>query len=140
MTLGNLGALAARAGDRERGEALVGEALTLFEETDDAPGAMGMRLALGNIAADAGEGHRARGFFELIRTMAVDQRLFRCAGWAALRLAELAIDDGDPERAARMLDKALAQLRPLGDEMGMARALQLDEVVAKRPLSPARQG
>ncbi|MGB0091540.1 MAG: hypothetical protein WBP81_03250 [Solirubrobacteraceae bacterium] len=55
MTLGNLGILAARAGDLERGRSLIGGALALIEETDDAPGQVGMRLNLGNIAAHAGE-------------------------------------------------------------------------------------
>ena len=36
--------LAARGGELDRGRSLVGEALALFEETDDPPGQMGMRL------------------------------------------------------------------------------------------------
>jgi tetratricopeptide (TPR) repeat protein len=140
VTLGNLGALAARAGDLDRARALVGEALVLFEDTDDAPGAMGMRLALANIESDAGETRRARGLYELLRTMAEEQRLFRCAGWVGLRLAELALADGADERAERLLASALDQLRPLGDAVGIAWALELDQTAAKRALSPARQG
>ena len=95
MTLGNLGILAARAGDLERGRALIGEALALFEETDDAPGQMGMRLNLGHLAADAGEREVARALLEANRAMAEAQRLFRCVGWTTLALAELALADGD---------------------------------------------
>ena len=140
MTLSNLGILAARAGDLERGRSLLGDALALFEETDDAPGQAGMRLNLGNIAADAGEPERARELLEASRELAEAQRLFRTAGWSTLRLAELAIADGDAERAARLLDQALEVLRPLGDRWGVARGLELEQAVAKRWLSPARQG
>jgi predicted ATPase/DNA-binding SARP family transcriptional activator len=140
MTLSNLGVLAARAGDLERGRSLIGDALALFEETDDAPGQAGMRLNLGNIAADAGEPERARELLEASRRMAEPQNLFRAAGWVTLRLAELAIADGDAGRAARLLDAALERLRPLGDRWGVARCLELDQAIAKRSLSPARQG
>jgi hypothetical protein len=63
---------------------------------------------------------------------------FRCAGWSTLRLAERAL----AERAARrrLLDEALARLRPLGDRWGVACCLELDQAVAKGSLSPARQG
>ena len=101
---------------------------------------MGMRLNLGNLAADAGEPERARELLEASREMAEQQRLFRCAGWATLTLAELAIADGDAERAARLLDAALAHLRPLGDRWGIARCLELDQAAAKRSLSRSRQG
>jgi tetratricopeptide (TPR) repeat protein len=128
MTLSNLGVLAARAGDLERGRSHVDEALAVFEQTDDAPGKMGMRLNLGNLAADAGEPERARQLLEASREMADQQRLFRCAGWASLRLAELAIADGDAERTVRLLDAALERLRPLGDRWGVARCLaHMDE-------------
>jgi predicted ATPase/DNA-binding SARP family transcriptional activator len=140
MTLSNLGVLAARGGDLERGRSLLGDALALFEETDDAPGQAGMRLNLGNIAADAGEPERARELLEASRRMAEPQSLFRAAGWVTLRLAELALADGDAKRAAQLLDQALEVLRPLGDRWGMARCLELDQAVAKRSLSPARQG
>jgi ATP/maltotriose-dependent transcriptional regulator MalT len=132
--------LAARAGEAERGRALIGEALALFEETDDAPGRMGMRLALGNIALDAGELERGRELLEENRRMAEQQLLFRCAGWSTIRLAELAIARGDRDDAAQLLDAALGYLRPLGDRWGIARCLELDQVTAKRPLSPAREG
>jgi predicted ATPase/DNA-binding SARP family transcriptional activator len=140
MTLGNLGVLAARAGDLDRGQALVAEALALFEETDDAPGQMGMRLGLGNIAADAGEPERARDLLEAARTRADDQRLFWCAGWATLRLAELAIAGGNAEEGAELADAALDRLRPLGDRWGVARGLELREAAAKSSLSGAREG
>jgi predicted ATPase/DNA-binding SARP family transcriptional activator len=140
MTLSNLGVLAARAGDLERSRSLLGEALALFEETDDAPGQAGMRLNLGNIVADAGEPQRARELLQASRELAEPQHFFRVAGWVTLRLAELAIADGDAERAERLLDQALAHLRPLGDRWGLARCLELDQAVAKRSLSPARQG
>jgi tetratricopeptide (TPR) repeat protein len=140
MTLSNLGVLAARAGDFERGRSLLGDALALFEETDDAPGQAGMRLNLGNIAADAGEPERARELLQASRELAEPQSLFRAAGWTTLTLAELAIADGDAERAARLLDQALQRLRPLGDQWGVARCLELDQAVAKRSLSPTGQG
>jgi tetratricopeptide (TPR) repeat protein len=98
-----------------------------------------MRLNLGNIAADAGEPARARELLEASRELAAAQRLFRTAGWSTLRLAELAIADGDAERAARLLDQALERLRQLGDRWGVARCLELDQAVAKGSLSPARQ-
>ena len=139
MTLSNLGVLAARAGELERSRSLLGEALALFEETDDAPGQAGMRLNLGNIAADAGEPARASELLEASRELAEPQRLLRVAGWSTLTLAELAIADGDAERAARLLNQALEVLRPLGDRWGVARCFELDQVVAKRSLSPARQ-
>jgi ATP/maltotriose-dependent transcriptional regulator MalT len=132
--------LAACAGDLERAEAVLGDALALFEETDDAPGKMGMRLNLGNIAAAAGQSERARELLETSREMAERQLLFRCAGWTNLRLAELAIADGEPERATQLVDAALERLRPLGDKRGIARALELDEMAAKRSLSPAGEG
>jgi predicted ATPase/DNA-binding SARP family transcriptional activator len=140
MTLSNLGILAARAGDLERSRSLLGDALALFEETDDAPGQAGMRLNLGNIAADAGEPARARELLEASRELAEPQSLLRAVGWLTLRLAELAIADGDVERTARLLDEALEHLRPLGDRWGVARCLELDQAVAKRSLSPPRQG
>ena len=129
----------ARAGDLARGRALLGDALALFEETDDVPGQAGMRLNLGNIAADAGEPARARELLQASRELAVPQRLLRVAGWVTLMLAELAIADGDAERAARLLDQALERLRPLGDRWGVARCLELDQAVAKGSLSQARQ-
>ena len=140
MTLGNLGLLAARAGNVERGRSLLGEALALFDETDDGPGQLGMRLNLGNLAADAGEPEAARELLEASREMAEQQRHVRCAGWATLLLAELAIADGDAERAAGLLDAALGHLRPLGDRWGIARCLELDQAAAKRSLSRSRQG
>ena len=140
MTLGNLGLLAARAGSLEQGRSILGEALALFEETDDAPGQTGMRLNLGNIAAHAGERERARELLEASREMAEPQHLFSCAGWVTLTLAELATVEGDAERAARLLDAALERLRSLGDRWGVARGLELDQAAAKGPLSPAREG
>jgi predicted ATPase/DNA-binding SARP family transcriptional activator len=140
MTVGNLGVLAARAGDLERGRSLLGDALALFEETDDAPGQMGMRLNLGNVAADAGEPTRARELLQASRELAEPQHFFRVAGWVTLMLAELAIVEGETGRAARLLDEALARLRPLGDRWGVARCLELDQAVTKGSLSPARQG
>jgi predicted ATPase/DNA-binding SARP family transcriptional activator len=140
MTIGNLGVLAARAGELERGRSLIGEAMALFEETDDAPGQMGMRLDLGNIAADAGEPETARELLEATAEMADQQRLYRVSGWARLTLAELAVADGDAERAAGHLDLALERLRPMGDRWGVERALELDQAAAKRPLSPSREG
>jgi tetratricopeptide (TPR) repeat protein len=139
MTLGNLGVLAARAGELERGRSMIGQALALFEATDDAPGQMGMRLNLGNLAADAGDHAAARTLLQASRTMAASQRLFRSAGWATLSLAELAIADGDVERAAELLDAALEHLRALGDQGGVARGLALGEAAAKRSLSPTRE-
>ena len=140
MTLGNLGVLAAHAGDVERGRLRLGEALALFEETDDGPGQTGMTLNLGNLAADGGEPEHACELLDASREMAEQQRLFRCAGWATLTLAELAIADGDAERAARLLDAARGHLRPLGDRLGIARCLELDQAVAKGALSRSRQG
>ena len=101
---------------------------------------MGMRLNLGNIAADAGESERARELLEASRELAEPQRLFRCAGWLTLRLAELAIAERGAERAVRLLDQALEHLRPLGDRWGVARCFELEEAVAKGSLSPARHG
>jgi ATP/maltotriose-dependent transcriptional regulator MalT len=101
---------------------------------------MGMRLNLGNIAADAGEPARARELLQASRELAEPQHFFRVAGWVTLRLAELAIADGDAERAAPLLDQALEHLRPLGDRWGVARCLELDQAVAKWSLRPARQG
>ena len=50
--------------------------------------------------------------------LAEQQRLFRCAGWATLTLAELAIADGDAERAARAARRgaraSAAARRPVG--------------------------
>ncbi len=43
-------------------------------------------------------------------------------------------------RAAGLLDAALARLRPLGDRWGVARAFELRQAAAKRPLSPTREG
>ena len=140
MTLGNLGVLAARAGDVERGRSIIAEALALFEETEDAPGRMGMRLSLGNIALDAGEPDRARDLLEESRRMAEQQLLQRCAGWVRITLAELEIASGDTARAATLLDAALGRLRPMGDRWGVARCLELDRVAAKRSLSTARDG
>ncbi len=157
MTLGNLGVLAARAGDLERARSVIGDALALFEATDDAPGQAGMRLNLGMLMADAAAtgtagapadaaspaaaaaADRARELLEESRRRAEAQRLLRCAGWATLRLAELAIAGGEPDRAAGLLDAALAHLRPLGDRWGVARALELDRAAAKTSLSPARE-
>ena len=118
---------------------MIGEALALFQATDDAPGQMGMRLNLGNLAADAGDHAAARTHLQASRTMAESQRLFRSAGWATLTLAELAIADGDVECAAKLLDAALEQLRALGDQWGVARGLALDQAAAKRSLSPTRE-
>lgn len=139
MTLGNLGLLAGRAGDLEQARSTIGEALALFEASDDAPGQMGMRLNLGTLAADAGDHDGARALLEASRAWAEGQRLVRCAGWATLRLAELAIAEGETRRAAALLDEALERLRALRDRWGVARALELDQAAAKRPLSRAVQ-
>jgi predicted ATPase/DNA-binding SARP family transcriptional activator len=140
ITNGNLGVLAARAGDPERGQAIIADALALFEERDDLPGQMGMQLALGNVAADAGDTARARELLEAHRRHTDDLLLSRAFGWASLRLAELEIAAGDTERAALLVDEGVARLRALGDRWGVARALELDQSAAKRPLSPAREG
>jgi predicted ATPase/DNA-binding SARP family transcriptional activator len=140
MTLANLGVLAAAGGDLERGESLLHEALALFEETDDAPGQAGMHLNLGNVAADTGDLNRARDLLGESRRKAEQQLLWRAAGWIDLRLAEIAIDEGDAPRAGELVDAALDRLRPLGDRWGVERALELDQMAAKAPLSPAREG
>jgi hypothetical protein len=102
-----------------------------------------MRLNLGTLtadaAADAAAADRARELLEAARRRAEAQLLLRCAGWTTLRLAELAIAGGEPDRAAGLLDAALAHLRPLGDRWGVARALELDRAAAKGSLSPARE-
>jgi tetratricopeptide (TPR) repeat protein len=140
ITIGNLGVLAARAGDLVLGEARIEEALALFEQDDDAPGQMGMHGALGNVAADAGDVDRAR--VELRAHMQCAERLLlrRAFSWAALRLAELEIAEGDTEQGARLVDKALVRLRELGDRWGVRRALELDQAAAKRSLSTAGEG
>jgi tetratricopeptide (TPR) repeat protein len=140
MTLGNLGILAAWSGDVARAEAIFGEALALFEESDDVPGQTGVRLNLGNVYAYAGDKERARELLEEAAVMAEQQLLFRAAGWIELRLAEMAIADNDGPRATDLIDRALGRLRPLGDRLGIARGLELDEAAAKSSLSPAREG
>jgi hypothetical protein len=59
----------------------------------------------------------------------------RLTGW----LAELVIAD-DSERAARLLDAGVGQLRRLGDRWAIARWLELDQAAAKGSLSRSRQG
>jgi hypothetical protein len=118
---------------------VIGEALELFEATDDAPGQMGMRLNLGNLAADAGERARARDLLETSRRLAAAQRLFRTAAWIMLTLAELALAEGDGERAAALIDEALEHMRTLGDRWGIARGRELDQAAAKTSLSRARE-
>jgi hypothetical protein len=98
-----------------------------------------MRLNLGNIAARAGERALARELLEPTRRHAESQLLYRCAGWATLTLAELAIADRDGERVSGLLDAALERMRALGDRWGVARALELDQAAAKSALSPARE-
>jgi tetratricopeptide (TPR) repeat protein len=132
--------LAARAGEVDRGRALIGEALALFEESNDAPGQIGMRLALGYLAADTGELERARDLLEECRERADRQLHPRASGWVTITLAELAIAAGETERAAQLLDEALERLRPLGEAWGVARCLELDQAAAKRSLSPAGEG
>ena len=138
MTLGNLGMLAARSGDGEAALRLIGDALAQFERDDDAPGQMGMLLNLGHLAADAGDTRRAVRLLEDSRARAERQRLFRCAGWTGLRLAELAF--GDPARATALLAQARGRLAALKDRWGLERARELEQGVAKRPLSRPRQG
>jgi hypothetical protein len=140
ITLMNLGTLAAWGGDVERGQAILDEARALFEESEDLPGQTGVRLNGGNLAAYAGEHERARELLEEAGAMAEQQLLLRGAGWIELRLAELAIEDGDDARATALTDRALEHLRPLGDRLGIARALELDQMAAKRSLSPAGEG
>ena len=101
---------------------------------------MGMRLNLGNLAADAGEPEAARELLEASREMAEQQRQFRCAGWATLPLAELAIADGDAERAAGLLDAALGQSAAARRPVGHRALLELDQAAAKGSLSRSRQG
>jgi tetratricopeptide (TPR) repeat protein len=139
ITMGNVGLLMARAGDAEGGLSIIADTLALFEKRDDLPGQMGMRLMAGNIAADAGDVARARELLEAHRHLTESLLLARADGWASLRLAELEIAEGDGEEAARRLDEAVARLRPLGDRWGLARALELSQIAAKRPLSPARE-
>ena len=117
-----MGVLAAARGTSSEAS-LLGDSLALFEETDDVPGQMGMRLNLGNVAADAGGPARARELLEASRKLAERQRLFRCAGWLTLTVVELAIAHGDAERAARLLGEALERLRPLGDRRGARQLL-----------------
>jgi predicted ATPase/DNA-binding SARP family transcriptional activator len=139
ITMGNLGLLMARAGDPERAQAVISDALASFEKRDDLPGQMGMRLALGNIALDAGDASRGRELLESHRQQADALLLPRASGWASLRLAELEIAEGDLDSAGRLVDEAVDRLRPLRDAWGLARALELGQVAAKRPLSPAQE-
>ena len=138
MTLGNLGMLAARSGDGEAALRLIGDALAQFERDDDAPGQMGMRLNLGHLAADAGDTRRAVRLLEDSRARAERQRLFRCAGWTGLRLAELAFDD--PAQVTALLAQARGRLAALRDRWGLERARELEQGVAKWALSRHRQG
>ena len=96
-----------------------------------------MRLTLGNIAADADDPELARELLDASREMAEAQLILRCAGWTTLRLAELAIDTGDAERASELIDGALDRMRVLGDRWGVARCLELGQAAAKRSLSRA---
>jgi predicted ATPase/DNA-binding SARP family transcriptional activator len=137
ITLGNLGMLAARSGDEQAALRLIGDALAQFERDDDAPGQMGMLLNLGHLAADAGDARRAVPLLEDSRTRAERQRLFRCAGWIDLRLAELASADG--AQAVALIARARDRLTALKDRWGLHRARELEEAVAKRPLSGSRQ-
>jgi tetratricopeptide (TPR) repeat protein len=140
ITMGNVGLLMARAGDPEQAQAVISDALANFERRDDLPGQMGMRLALGNIALDAGDSSRGRVLLESHREQADALLLPRASGWAALRLAELDIAQGDLESAATLVEEARERLQPLGDGWGLARALELGQTAAKRPLSPAGEG
>ena len=140
ITMGNLGLLAARAGEVERGKAIIEEALAVFDQADDAPGQMGMLLILGNVAADAGDADGGRRRLEAHRESAERLLLPRTSGWAALRLAELELAEGDAERAAGLVGEAFELLRPLRDRWGVARCLELRETAAKRPLSRTGEG
>ena len=140
MTLSNLGVLAARAGDLERSRSLLGDALALFEETDDAPGQSGMRLNLGNIAAHAGEPERARELLEASRKLAERQRLFRCVGWLTLRWPSWRSPTVTPSTRPGCSARRSSACGRWANRWGVASCFELGQVVAKGSLSPARQG
>jgi predicted ATPase/DNA-binding SARP family transcriptional activator len=129
MMLGNLGVLTARAGDHDAGWALLERALALLLERDDAPGRMGMSLNLGNVAADAGRHDLARELLETSRTTADRQQMRRCAAWATLALADLAVADGDTARASELAGDAAGRFEELGDRWGLTRISALRETV-----------
>ena len=120
MTLGNLGLLAAAAGDVERGRLLLAESRGLFERTDDGPGQGGALLNFANLELDAGNLEEGRRLLEQSLPFWQRQTLMRACGWIELMLADT-LELDLPDEAALHREEARLAFERLGDSTGLER-------------------
>ncbi|GAA2882487.1 hypothetical protein GCM10010472_45740 [Pseudonocardia halophobica] len=121
LTTGNLGLLAAAAGDVAHGRDLVRLAATGFRETRDGPGTIGMLAALADIAMDGGDHAEAGRLLEHAVARATGgPGDHRWAGWLSLQLAEARRRVGRTAAAEEARRSAEALFATLGAVDGLA--------------------
>ena len=119
MALGSLGLLHGASGDPERARARLGEALRIFEATDDAPGTAGMLDNLAGVELDHGAAERAIPLLERSHELWARQPQPRPASWTGFMLAHATAVTGDADGAARHYEAARELFERLGDERGL---------------------
>jgi predicted ATPase/DNA-binding SARP family transcriptional activator len=127
LTLAGMGLLELYAGDRDTAGERLGEAMGIFERTEDGPGLQLMPLNVGGFELDHGDPQRAAELLARCEAIGREQGLVRNRGWASAELAEAALALGDPQRARRALDVALALFEHLAEPRGTRYARELEE-------------
>jgi tetratricopeptide (TPR) repeat protein len=127
-TLGCLGLLAGRAGDRDEGRRHIGRALAIFAETEDGPGRPAMLLNLGNLELEAGEVDRALPILEEAAGLIRSQMIMRGWGWPACTLLDAVISGPAPDepRARTLIEDARREFVETEDERGLAQVAALE--------------
>jgi non-specific serine/threonine protein kinase len=136
QTLGLLGDEARQRGDDAGAEALYTESLALCRGLGDPAGCARALRGLGQTAARRGATHRAAArlteSLSLLRATGEAPEQVRCLVGLAVAAAPAA-----PERAARLLGAAEAQLEAMGLRLGPADLDDLGRVAAARSRAPA---
>ena len=120
MALGSLGLLHGAAGDPERARARLGEALRIFEATDDAPGTAGHarqpRRASSSTTTPRSAPSRCSSALTSSGSASTQPRP---ASWTGFMLAHATAVTGDADGAARHYEAARDLFERLGDERGL---------------------
>jgi hypothetical protein len=130
MTLGCLGLLAGRGGQRDEGRRLIGRALAIFDEAEDGPGRSGMLLNLGNLELEAGEVDRALPILEEAAGLFRSQMVMRGGwGWPMCTLVEALISAPAPDepRARRLMEDVRREFDETEDARGLAQVTALED-------------
>lgn len=132
LALNGAGEIARFQGDYARAEALLDEALSLYQAANDAAGIATTQYNLGRLAHAVGQAERAAQRYEMSLALQRDRNDAQAMARVLTSLGVLAEEQGQLDRAAAFLDESVALYRTVRDDRGIAMALSNLAVLARR--------